>query len=108
MLYSGNGKIYVMGGIDGATVASKARRGSMTRSSNTWNTPLRPPSSAGCDWLRIAVNSHDLLRHWLNGGDQINDLYLYDIVANTWSSGANCSARLQLPSGTSAWEQEST
>ena len=82
---STNGKIYVLGGFDGATFSEQTNTWEYDPVANTWNTSRAPiPVAMGGPGYSIAGQVIYLAGHW-NGGAGSTDHYKYDIVANAWT-----------------------
>ena len=86
--YSGNNKIYVMGGFDGATFSEQSQTWGDHPVADTWNTSRSPiPGPMGGAGYSIVGQFAYLAGHW-NNGLASTDHYQYDIAADSWTSVA--------------------
>ena len=104
--YSGNGKIYVMGGFDGATFSEQSQTWEYDPVANTWNTSRAPiPVAMGGAGYSIVGQFAYLAGHWNNGAGS-TDHYRYDIVANSWSPVASVPVAIYRPAAAGVGTQE--
>ena len=95
--YGANGKIYVMGGFDGATFSEQSQTWEYDPVANTWNTTRAniPVAMAGAGYSIVGQFIY-LAGHW-NGGLGSTDHYRYDIVNDAWVSVAPVPVAMYRP-----------
>jgi hypothetical protein len=83
-----NGKIYVIGGFDGATFSEQSQTWEYDPLTDAWDTTRAniPVPMGGAGYSIVGENIY-LAGHW-NGGLASTDHYRYDIVADTWTAMA--------------------
>ena len=95
--YPGNGKIYVMGGFDGATFSEQSQTWEYDPVADTWNTSRAPiPVPMGGAGYSIIGQFAYLAGHW-NSGLASTDHYQYDIVADSWTAVAPVPVAIYRP-----------
>ncbi len=83
-----NGKIYVIGGFDGATFSEQSQTWEYDPVADTWDTSRAPiPVAMGGAGYSIVGQFIYLAGHW-NGGAASTDHYRYDVVADSWTQMA--------------------
>jgi hypothetical protein len=96
-----NGKIYVIGGIVFGVAWSAVYAYDVA--TNTWSEPLSPLPQAEFDMACGAINNKI---YCANGSTSTqpahprNELFIYDIAANSWTTGANSPQASIYPAGT--------
>ena len=104
--YAGNGKIYVMGGFDGATFSEQSQTWEYDPVADTWNTSRAPiPVAMGGAGYSIVGGFAYLAGHW-NGGAASTDHYQYDIVADSWTAVAPVPVAIYRPAAAGVGTQE--
>jgi N-acetylneuraminic acid mutarotase len=94
-----NSKIYVIGGVVGGGFASNMVY-SYDVASDTWSAPLAPLPQGEFNMACAAINNKI---YCANGHDfitELNNLYIYDIAGNSWTSGPNSPLASNFPAGT--------
>ncbi len=101
-----NGKIYVIGGFDGATVSEQSQTWEYDPVANTWNTSRAPiPVPMGGAGYSIVGQFVYLAGHW-NNGFASTDHYRYDIVADSWTAVAPVPVPIYRPAAAGVGTQE--
>jgi hypothetical protein len=104
--YPGNGKIYVMGGFDGATFSEQSQTWEYDPVADTWNTSRAPiPVPMGGAGYSIVGQFAYLAGHW-NNGFASTDHYQYDIVADSWTAVAPVPVAIYRPAAAGVGAQE--
>ena len=105
--YPGNGKIYVMGGFDGATFSEQSQTWEYDPVADTWNTIAgADPCTDG--WGRLQHYRPDS-HIWLVTGTtrlRSTDHYQYDIVADSWTAVAPVPVAIYRPAAAGVGAQE--
>ena len=94
-----NGKMYVVGGYNtGQVTSSQAQVWEYDPVANTWNTSrLNMPAPLGGPGFGV-INGHLYVAGGRDGSNTaLNTLYDYDIAANTWTTGPNLPAGVNVP-----------
>jgi N-acetylneuraminic acid mutarotase len=99
-----NGKVYVIGGW-ACGVASSAVY-AYDVASNTWSAPLAPLPQTELNMATAAINGKIYVANGLycHGQppvcDTVNNLFIYDIAGNSWTSGPPSPLASEYPAGT--------
>jgi Kelch motif len=92
-----NGKIYVIGGFDGATFSEQNQTWEYDPITDTWDTSRAPiPVPMGGAGYSIVGQNIYLAGHW-NNGFASTDHYRYDIVADSWTAMAPVPVSIYRP-----------
>jgi N-acetylneuraminic acid mutarotase len=98
-----NGKVYVIGGAVGGAVQSSAVY-AYDVASNTWSAPLAPLPQAEINMATAAINGKIYVANGQhcdgNFCNAINNLFIYDIAGNSWTSGPPSPLASNYPAGT--------
>jgi N-acetylneuraminic acid mutarotase len=95
---STTGKIYVMGGFDGATFSEQTNNWIYDPVADTWDSVTGAPipvAMGGAGYSIVGDNIY-LAGHW-NGGLGSTDHYRYDVLANTWTPMAPVPVNIYRP-----------
>jgi hypothetical protein len=99
-----NGKVYVIGGW--ACGAASSAVYAYDVASNTWSAPLAPLPQTELNMATVAINGKIYVANGLYchdqppGCDTVNNLFIYDIAGNSWTSGPPSPLASEYPAGT--------